>query len=156
MDAAHTEDSEARRKSLDSAFVRHPVRAGIALLLILTLSAIGYLRFVRAPRIEGPRPTSVSDVVRVPDIPPSSLNVPVSYDLTPIIRQLEDIVPREYGSLDQRVTLESNERASVAFELSRTPFRVSLVGDVVRLSSVVSYKARPHPGSWCRCQPDSH
>jgi hypothetical protein len=142
MNSAHTEDSETPLEAVGSAVARHPVRAGTALLLILILSAVGYLRFVRAPRIEAPRPASVTDVVRVPDIPPSSLNVPVSYDLTPIIRQLEDIVPRAYGSLDQRVALESNERASVAFELSRTPFRVSLVGDVVRLSSVISYKAR--------------
>jgi hypothetical protein len=142
MDSAHTEDSEATPKTFRSAVTRHPARAGMALFLLLTLSALVYLRFVRAPRIEAPRPAAVADVVRVPDIAPSSLNVPISYDLTPIIRQLEDIVPRVYGSLDRRVTLESNERASVAFELSRTPFRVGLVGDVVHLTSVVSYKAR--------------
>lgn len=142
MDSPSTEDSETPRESLGSVVARHPVWAGIVFLMLLSLWALGYLRFVRAPRIEAPRPASVTDVVRVPDIPPSSLNVPVSYDLTPIIRQLEDIVPRAYGSLDRRVGLESNERASVAFELSRTPFQVSLVGDVVRLSSVISYKAR--------------
>lgn len=114
----------------------------VASLGALGLAAVAYLHFVRSPRIEAPRPIAGSTGVRVPTVPPSRLNVPVSYDLTPIIGQLEDLVPRTYGSLDERLELASNERVSIAFELTRTPFRVVLDRDVVHLTAVIGYRAR--------------
>jgi hypothetical protein len=114
----------------------------VAALVVLILAGAAYIRFVHAPRIEAPRPRAGSAEARIPSVPPSRLNVPVRYDLTPIIGELEGLVPRTYGSLEQRIELASNERVSVAFELNRTPFRVVLDRDVVHLSAVIGYRAR--------------
>lgn len=111
-------------------------------LLIAVGSVLVYLRLGLGPRIEAPPPTAEDGAERVPPIATSSLNVPVTYDVTPVIADLEELVPKTYGSLDERIPVGSNDRASVAFALSRAPFRASLDGDRVRISSVISYRGR--------------
>jgi len=118
------------------------VAAAMAVTAVVGLLGDAYVRFGIGPRIVAPPPTAGSTDVRLPEVQPSRLNVPVRYDLTPIIRQLEGWVPRTYGSLEERVELESNDRMSIAFELTRTPFRVTLDRDKVHLSAVISYRAR--------------
>ncbi|HSM61836.1 MAG TPA: DUF4403 family protein [Longimicrobiales bacterium] len=142
MEPAHPEDRAPPRAPIPALWLLRPVGLAAAILFLTAVAGVVYVKFVQAPRIEAPRPVAGAARVRVPEIPPSSLNVPVSYDLSPVIRQLEDLVPRVYGTLDERVDIESNERASVAFELSRAPFRVGLEGNVVRLTSVIAYRAR--------------
>jgi hypothetical protein len=117
------------------------VIGGVAVLRLMPASGVPYLPF-RRPVVEAPEPVVIAEDPWVPALPPSTLNVPITFDLAPVIDALEAAVPREYGSLDERRTIESNDRASVAFELRRTPFTASLQGDVARVSSVIQYRAR--------------
>ncbi len=92
--------------------------------------------------LNAPAPQSVLDTEWVPELPLSTLSIPITYDLTPVIEALEGAVPWRYGSLADRYDVESNDRAAVAFTLRRGPFRARLVGDVARLSTTITYQGR--------------
>jgi hypothetical protein len=51
-------------------------------------------------------------------------------------------VPTRFGSLSDRIELPDRDRTAIAFELSRSPFRVSMVGDVARLEATIGYALR--------------
>ena len=95
-----------------------------------------------ATKVDVPEPEVTEDRIVVPELPPSTLSMPVTYDLTPIIDVLERRVPRVYGSLEDRKDVPSNRRAKAAFELRRSPFQAELDGDVARVSSIVRYRGR--------------
>lgn len=111
----------------------------IALMLVV-LRGNPFLGFSRG--LTAPAPVAVEDSLRVPELPPSTLNVPVTYDLTPVVEALEGVVPRRFGSLDERHDVESNDRLSVAFALRRTPFTVELDGSRARVSTLIHYQGR--------------
>ena len=83
----------------------------------------------------------MADVDTLPTLPTSTLDIPLTYDLTPIVRALENAVPKTFGDIDERKAT-SNKRMQIAFEAHRSPFTVVLDGETARLSSVVSYKGR--------------
>ena len=83
----------------------------------------------------------VADVDTLPTLPTSTLDIPLTYDLTPVVRALEGAVPRKFGDIDERKRL-SNKRIHIAFEATREPFTVSLDGETARISAVVHYKGR--------------
>ena len=95
-----------------------------------------------ATKVEAPAPEVAEDRIVVPELPVSTLSMPVTYDLSPIIESLERTVPRTFGSLEDRKDIPSNDRAKAAFELRRGPFRAELEGDVARVSSVIRYRGR--------------
>ena len=95
-----------------------------------------------ATRVDAPEPEITGDVLRVPSLPVSTLAMPVTYDLSPVIDVLESKVPRAFGSLEDRKEIPSNDRAQAAFELRRGPFRAELDGDVARMSAVIRYRGR--------------
>jgi thiamine-phosphate diphosphorylase len=96
----------------------------------------------RGPSLDARPPDLAEDTDVPPDLPPSVLNVPVTYDLAPILEKLETIVPRRMGALDERHTLPSNRRVTYAFEAARDRFRADLDGDTARLSAIVHYRGR--------------
>ena len=63
----------------------------------------------------------------------SSIAAPVRLPLTTLVSELEEAVPNRFGGLDDRIEIPDRERTAIAFELTRSPFRVTLVGDVARL-----------------------
>ncbi len=83
----------------------------------------------------------MADTDTLPTLPTSTLDIPLTYDLTPIVRALEGAVPKRFGNIDKRIQL-SNPRMQIAYEATRSPFTVSLDGQTARLTSVVSYKGR--------------
>ncbi len=83
----------------------------------------------------------LADTDTLPTLPTSTLDIPLTYDLTPIVRALEGAVPRKFGDIDERKPL-SNPRMQIAYEATRGPFSVSLDGQTARLTSVVTYKGR--------------
>jgi hypothetical protein len=78
----------------------------------------------------------------VEELPPSTLNVPVTYDLTPIVAKLEAAVPRRFGDITKRSPVPTNRRLHVAFEAERGPFRTALHGDTARISATIRYRGR--------------
>lgn len=120
-------------------------RHGRALAAVLGLTIVGAVWALLSrddPRLRPAPPALVGDSAWVPNLPPSTLEVPVVYDLSPIVEKLEGVVPQRYGSLDDRVELGSNERASAAFELVRSPFQAHLEGTVAHVAALVRYRGR--------------
>ena len=78
----------------------------------------------------------------LPEMPTSVVDAPISYALAPALTALEQSVPVRFGDIDQRIPIPSNSRQQVAFEASRTPFRVVFDGKQLTLVSTVSYQGR--------------
>jgi hypothetical protein len=91
--------------------------------------------------VDAPAPAMMADVDTLPTLPTSTLDIPLSFDLTPVVRALEGAVPKRFGDIDDRKQLP-NKRMHIAFEASRDPFSVSLDGQTARISAVVHYKGR--------------
>lgn len=91
--------------------------------------------------VDAPAPAMMADVDTLPTLPTSTLDIPLTYDLTPVVRALERAVPRKFGDIDERKQL-SNKRIHIAFEATREPFSVALDGETARISAVVHYKGR--------------
>lgn len=91
-------------------------------------------------RIVAPRPDLSTRAVEPMDVGPSSLVVPVRVDLRRLVAEVEDEVPTQWGSLDERISLPDSGRAAAAIELERSPFRGSMDGDVATLAATVAYR----------------
>jgi hypothetical protein len=91
--------------------------------------------------VDAPAPAMMADIDTLPTLPTSTLDIPLTYDLTPVVRALESAVPRKFGDIDERKQL-SNKRMQIAFEATRDPFTVSLDGETARISAVIHYKGR--------------
>src|SRR5690606_36110798 len=82
------------------------------------------------------------DISSLPELPPSTLNVPVTDDLTPVLEALEREVPPTWGSMFDRLQHPTNSRVSFAFEIERNRFDARMDGDTARLSAVLRYRGR--------------
>lgn len=91
--------------------------------------------------VDAPAPAMMADVDTLPALPTSTLDIPLTYDLTPIVRALEGAVPKKFGDIDERKQL-ANPRMQIAFEAARDPFSVTLDGQTARINAVVHYKGR--------------
>src|SRR5580765_1240438 len=78
----------------------------------------------------------------VPKMPESTIEALVTYNLGTAVESLEVAVPRTYGDIEHRLPIASNTRASFGYTVSRTPFRVEVVGQTLALSADVEYQAR--------------
>lgn len=107
-----------------------------AIALILAGAACG------SRELEAPPPEQTEDIDTRGDLPPSTLSVPISYDLSPIIEKLEEVVPVRYGDLEKREPLPSNDRVEFALLASRDPFEVELEGRTARIATTIHYRAR--------------
>src|SRR5687768_13231693 len=74
-------------------------------------------------------PTMVADLPAPPELDTSSIAAPVKLPLAPLAEELEQAVPKRFGSLDERLELPDRERTSLAFELRRAPFEMTVSGD---------------------------
>lgn len=79
---------------------------------------------------------------KLPELPPSVVDAPIEYDVDPILQALEDAVPKKFGDMNQRIVNTNNKRQQFAFAASRTPFKMSLKGDELTLSTMVEYQGR--------------
>jgi hypothetical protein len=89
-----------------------------------------------------PAPALVADLPAPPLSEASSIAAPLRLPLSTLVEELEQAVPTRFGSLDERIRLPDRQRASFAFQLTRSPFEVSLVGNVARLQATVGYALR--------------
>jgi hypothetical protein len=89
-----------------------------------------------------PRPIADSGVDTLPTLPPSIVDAPITYDLSPAIATLENAVPRRFGDINDRRRTGSNRRVHTAFAAERAPFNVRLVGNTIRVGTVLEYQGR--------------
>lgn len=78
----------------------------------------------------------------LPPIDPSVVDAPISYALEPMLTALEKAVPRQFGSMEKRITTPNNKRQSFAYAATRTPFDIAFDGKILTLSTIVSYEGR--------------
>lgn len=83
----------------------------------------------------------MADTDTLPSLPTSTLDIPLTYDLSPVVAALEKAVPRKFGNIKERKQL-ANKRMSIAFEAVRDPFSVSLNGQTAYITAVVHYEGQ--------------
>ena len=91
--------------------------------------------------VDAPPPAMSADIDTLPALPTSTLDIPLTYDLSPVVEALERAVPKTFGDIDDRRQL-SNKRMRVAFEAIREPFKVSLDGQTANLTAVINYQGK--------------
>ncbi|MEO5579375.1 MAG: DUF4403 family protein [Gemmatimonadaceae bacterium] len=91
--------------------------------------------------VDAPPPAMVADIDTLPSLPTSTLDIPLTYDLSPVVEALERAVPKKFGNINERRQL-SNKRMRVAFEAVREPFKVSLDGQTANLTAIINYQGK--------------
>jgi hypothetical protein len=91
--------------------------------------------------VDAPTPSMMADTDTLPSLPTSTLDIPLTLDLSPVVASLENAVPKKFGNIAERKAV-SNKRVHIAFEAVRDPFSVSLTGRTATINGVVRYKGR--------------
>ncbi len=87
----------------------------------------------------------VTDVAAAPPPPPpaiSRFSVPLAYDFSPILRVVEEAVPKTFGSMDSVRTVGTDTRKHYAFEAQRGKFTTFAEGRELHLRATIAYRAR--------------
>ncbi len=97
------------------------------------------------------RERSVSDSARTEsdfELPPpapaetSRFSVPLDYDFTAILRVVERVVPKTFGSMDSVRQAGDDSHRHYAFEATRSPFTAFADGRLVHLQATLEYQVR--------------
>ena len=72
----------------------------------------------------------------------SRFSVPLEYDVTAVLRVVDQAVPRTFGSMDSVRTVDGDERKHYAFEATRGQFTAFALGREMHLRSTIAYQAR--------------
>jgi len=72
----------------------------------------------------------------------SRFSVPLEYDVTAVLRVVEQAVPRTFGSMDSVRVLNGDDRKHYAFEATRGPFTAFALGREMHLRATIAYQAR--------------
>jgi hypothetical protein len=72
----------------------------------------------------------------------SRLSVPLQYDFTSVLRLVDSIVPRKFGSMDEVKQMGDNDHRHYAFEAVRGPFSAFADGNLLHLRATLTYQAR--------------
>jgi hypothetical protein len=85
------------------------------------------------PDVGAPPPAAVSL---------SRFSVPLEYDVTAVLRLVEQAVPRTFGSMDSVRSMNDDPRKHYAFEATRGPFTAFALGREMHLRATIAYQAR--------------
>jgi hypothetical protein len=72
----------------------------------------------------------------------SRFSVPLEYDVTAVLRLVDQVVPRTFGSMDSVRTVNGDSRKHYAFEATRGPFTAFASGREMHLRATFAYRAR--------------
>jgi hypothetical protein len=72
----------------------------------------------------------------------SRFSVPLEYDITAVLRLVDEVVPRTFGSMDSIRAVNGNSRRRYAFEATRGPFTAFATGREMHLRATFAYRAR--------------
>jgi len=124
---------------------RRSVVVFIGFVLLVAIAVGVYVRYrITSPLVlDAPAPQVVAERAdTIPEVPASTIEALVTYNLGTAVDSLEAAVPRTYGDIEQRLPIASNTRASFGFAVSRSPFHVRVVGQTLSISTVVEYQGR--------------
>jgi hypothetical protein len=118
-----------------------PLRCPARALVFLSLCAASGCT---TSTIDAPAPKPVADTGpdSLPSLPPSLVDAPITYDLTPALATLEASVPVRLGDINARKRSATNRRVNTAFAAERQPFQVRLDGSTVRVGTVLEYQGK--------------
>jgi hypothetical protein len=93
------------------------------------------------------KPKAAAPPEPIAEVPPPSpvlsrFDVPLEYDFTPVLREVERVVPKTFGSLDSLHQMADDERKQYAYEIQRGRFTTFMQGSQVHLRTVLSYAVR--------------
>lgn len=111
----------------------------VSLVLVSLLAIAGCERKLD---IDAPPPAVMADTDTLPSLPTSTLDIPLTYDLAPVVRALEGAVPKRFGNIEERHEVKGQPRMHVAFEAARDPFQVSLDGQTAHLTAIIHYAGK--------------
>lgn len=77
-----------------------------------------------------------------PTIPESRFDVPLTYDITKVLGNVERAVPMQFGSLDSVHQVGDDPNRHFAFVARRGPFTAFGVGSLFHLRATLTYQAR--------------
>lgn len=83
--------------------------------------------------------------VGVPMPPPAAISrfaVPLEYDFTSVLKMVDGLVPRTFGSMDSVHQVPGDDRRHYAYQAERGPFTAFADGDRLHLRATFSYSAR--------------
>lgn len=87
--------------------------------------------------------TSVALIDEAPPLPApaaaSRFSVPLDYDFTAVLRTVERVVPRKFGSMDSVRAAGNDSRRHFAFEADRSPFAAFADSNHVHLQATLAY-----------------
>jgi len=111
------------------------------LLTTLALSACG------STNVDAPPPaTTTEEAPELPavELPPSYVNAPIVFDLRPFLADLEETIPKKFGSVEKEKRIKVNDGPSVwvAPELERGPLEFSFKGNTVTVATVFQYRTK--------------
>jgi hypothetical protein len=109
---------------------------------LLALPVLGLLALGLPPSPEWDTDASGTTFSTAPALPPSELNLPVRYELDPVLEAVERSVPTIFGDLSRQVEHPSLPTLRYAFEAQREPFHMELVGDTLRVTTELAYRAQ--------------
>lgn len=72
----------------------------------------------------------------------SRFSVPLEYDVTAVLRLVEQVVPKTFGSMDSVRMVNGDSRKHYAFEATRGPFTAFATGREMHLRATFAYRAR--------------
>src|SRR4051812_38722282 len=72
----------------------------------------------------------------------SHFSVPLEYDATAVLRLVDQVVPRTFGSMDSVRSMNDDPRKHYAFEATRGPFTAFATGREMHLRATFAYVAR--------------
>ncbi|MEO8560542.1 MAG: DUF4403 family protein [bacterium] len=75
-------------------------------------------------------------------MPLSRFSVPLEYDITAVLRKVEEVVPKTFGSMDSVREIKGDSRKHYAFEAQRGPFTAFASGSEMHLRATLAYSAR--------------
>ena len=117
----------------------------VGLALILGIAVAVYLRSrLSGPIVlNAPPPLVVADSLETePELGPSSIDVLVTYKLSPAVDSLEAAVPKVYGDINHKLPISGTSRANFAYAVSRSPFRVAVSQQTLTISADIAYQGR--------------
>ena len=90
-----------------------------------------------------PRTELQSDGAPAPSAPAlSRFSVPLEYDVTAVLRLVDSIVPRTFGSMNEVRNVNGDSRKRYAFEATRGRFTAFASGREMHLRATFAYRAR--------------
>ena len=107
--------------------------------LLMLAALLACVKDAAPPKTEAP-----ADFTMPAPSPPalSRFSVPLEYDVTAVLRLVDSIVPRTFGSMDERRTVNGDSRKHYAFEATRGPFTAFASGSEMHLRATFAYQAR--------------